>query len=239
MHIDPELAVFLETPFPNNFDDLAWSRAEQRRMAEAHPAPPSTTVPYPAVGAVSAIASDLLAMKQAIYSSTLGRHKATTGLLPPNLYGMLDGVPRSPAFTDDGILAYLERVTGLEVDDWAILQNVGALAGSGDAIGASNSYSTVVLVYEKNPDVVQLMVAQPFVQLAPQPVGLALEVPAYSRVGGAMCVRPLGLRTMQGLISNVSSASDAAALDAGRTASVLGEAQDCRSEHEAILASAY
>ena len=160
--------------------------------------PPSTSVPYPAVGAVSAIASDLLAQKQAIYSSTLGRHKATTGLLPPNLYGILDGVPRSPAFTDDGILAYLERVTGLEIDDWAILQSAGSIPGSGDAIGSTNSYNTLVMVYEKNPDVVQLMIAQPFVQLAPQPVGLALEIPCYSRIGGAMAILPLGVRTMAG-----------------------------------------
>ena len=60
MHIDPELAVFLETPFPNNFDDLAWSRAEQRRMAEAHPAPPSTTVHWDDRGiGTSAAGADL------------------------------------------------------------------------------------------------------------------------------------------------------------------------------------
>ena len=160
--------------------------------------PPATSTPYPAVGAVSAIASDILAMKQAIYTSTLGRHKATTCLLPPNLYAILDGVPRSPAFTDDGILAYLERVTGLEIDDWAILQNVGSIAGSGTSIGSSDSFNTRVMVYEKNPDVIQLVVAQPFVQLSPQPVGLALEVPCYSRVGGALSVRPLGIRVMDG-----------------------------------------
>jgi len=161
--------------------------------------PPTTTVPYPAVGAVSAIASDILAQKQQIYALTLGRHKATNVLLPPNLYGILDGVPRSPAFTDDGILAYLERVTGLEVDDWAILQGAGSIAGSGSSLGATNSYKTRVVVYEKNPDVVQLMVAQPFVQLAPQPSSLVFEIPTYSRVGGAMAVRPLGITVMDGL----------------------------------------
>ena len=212
-----------------------WSAQLKTALATA----PSTTVPYPAVGAVSAIASDILAMKQSIYSSTLGRHKATTGLLPPNLYGMLDGVPRSPAFTDDGILAYLERVTGLEIDDWAILQSAGSVNGSGSAIGSADAFKTLVMVYEKNPDVVQLMVAQPFVQLAPQLVGLAIEIPAYSRIGGAMAVRPLGIRTMAGLLSNVAAASDADAYAAGRMPSCLGEAQDCRSEHEAILATAY
>ena len=46
MEIDPELAAFLATPFPNNFDDLEWSRAEQRRMAESSPTLPSTTVQW-------------------------------------------------------------------------------------------------------------------------------------------------------------------------------------------------
>ena len=172
-----------------------WSAQLKTALATA----PSTTVPYPAVGAVSAIASDILAGKQQIYAKTLGRHKATNCLLPPNLYGMLDGVPRSPAFTDDGILAYLERVTGLEVDDWPILQNAGSLAGSGSSIGSTDTFNTRIMVYEKNPDVVQLMVAQPFVQLAPQPVGLVWSIPTYSRIGGAMAVRPLGIVVMDGV----------------------------------------
>lgn len=46
MELDPELAVFLETPFPNNFRDLAWSRSEQRRLLMAHPAPSSLTVSW-------------------------------------------------------------------------------------------------------------------------------------------------------------------------------------------------
>jgi hypothetical protein len=172
-----------------------WASQLKTALATA----PSTTVPYPAVGAVSAIASDILTCKQQIYALTLGRHKATNFLLPPNLYGILDGVPRSPAFTDDGILAYIERVTGLEVDDWAILQGAGSLSGSGSSIQATNSYKTRIVVYEKNPDVVQLMVAQPFVQLAPQPSSLVFEIPTYSRVGGAMAVRPLGIVCCDGL----------------------------------------
>lgn len=32
MKLDPELATYLDTPFPNNFDDLEWSRREQARL---------------------------------------------------------------------------------------------------------------------------------------------------------------------------------------------------------------
>lgn len=31
--LDPELAIFLNAPFPNNFDDLEWSRREQARLS--------------------------------------------------------------------------------------------------------------------------------------------------------------------------------------------------------------
>jgi hypothetical protein len=160
---------------------------------------PTSTNPYPYVNAVSAMVTDVLSMDQAIYANTLGRHKATNLLIPPNLYGMLKAVPRSPAFTDDTALQYMERISGLELDDWAILQNIGALAGSGSNIKASNSFLTRIMVYEKNPDCMQLMIAQPFTQLAPQATNLVWEIPTFSRVGGAMSVRPLGVTFMDGL----------------------------------------
>ena len=34
MTLDPELAPFLELPFPNNFDDIEWSRHEQSKRTE-------------------------------------------------------------------------------------------------------------------------------------------------------------------------------------------------------------
>ena len=110
---------------------------------------------------------------------------------------------RPPAFTDENGSA-----CSASAAVWTLSDEQGnvinsrlnvPIAGSGSAIGSSDSFDTVVMVYEKNPDVVQLMVAQPFVQLAPQLVGLAIEIPAYSRIGGAMAVRPLGIRTMAGL----------------------------------------
>jgi hypothetical protein len=172
-----------------------WSSQLKTALATA----PATTVPYPGIGAVSAISSDIIAMKQQIFTKTIGRHKATHCLLPPNLYSMLDTAPQSPAITSKTFLKMLEELTGLVFDYWPILQNAGASAGSGTAIGSGDSFNTRVVVYEKNPDVVQLMSAQMFVQLAPQPTGLVWEIPCYSRLGGAMCVRPLGIVYMDGV----------------------------------------
>lgn len=170
------------------------------QIAAALATSPTTGLPYPAVGVVSAIASDLIAAKQAIFAKTLGRHNATHCLLPANLYSFLDTVPQSVAFTSKTLLTMLEEMTGLEFDYWPILLNVGSIStGSGSSISTLSSHSsTRICVYEKNPDVMQLMVAQPFVQLAPQAVGLVWEVPVYSRIGGAMSVRPLGFVYIDG-----------------------------------------
>jgi hypothetical protein len=153
---------------------------------------------------VSQIAGDLISMKQAIFSKSLGRHMATNALLPTNLYAALDTAPESALFNSKTILTWLEELTGLDIDYWPILLNAGGIAGSAlqplQAVSGTNAQqNTRVVVYEKNPDVVQLIQAQPFVQLAPQPTGLVWEVPCYSRVGGAMAVRPLGIVYMDGL----------------------------------------
>lgn len=170
------------------------------QLAAAYATGTTANTPAPGSPAVAAIISDIKAMAQAIYSGTLGRRKATHCLLPPNLYGMLDALPRSVVYADDDVLTYIERMTGLIVDDWAILQNAGSVTnGSGSTMGSLDHFKTRVMVYQKDPDVCELVVAQPFVQLAPQPRDLTWKVPCFSRVGGAKAVRPLAMRIMDGV----------------------------------------
>jgi hypothetical protein len=156
-----------------------------------------------AASVVQGIANDLIAMKQAIFTKTLGRHQATNVLLPTNLYSLLDTVPQSPLFNNRTLLGWLEDVTKLDIDYWPILLNAGSVLGSPLAFGnvsAGNPQQlTRVVVYEKNPEVMQLVQAAPFTQLAPQPTGLAWEIPCYERIGGAMSIRPLGIVFMDGL----------------------------------------
>ena len=152
---------------------------------------------------VTALSSDILAMKFQIRSKSLGRHKATNVLLPTNLYAALDIVPESPLFKGLTLLTWLEELTQLDFDDWAVLNSAGLLAGSPSSMaavsGGNPANNTRVMVYEKNPEVMQLVQVQPFVQLAPQMVGLAVEVPCYARNGGALGMRPLGACIMDGL----------------------------------------
>ncbi len=169
----------------------------QAQLATIAGATTSNATP-PAVVVAQAIAMDLLAMKQQIAIRTLERQEATDCLLPTNLYQMLDGIPRSPGYTDDTLLEYLEKLTGLEISSWNALQNAGNLTGSKLTLAGGATQKTRIVVYDKDPEVVQYMEAQPFVQLAPQLAGLEYTVPCYERSGGIMAVRPLGVVYMDG-----------------------------------------
>jgi hypothetical protein len=92
------------------------------------------------------------------------------------------------------------------------------------------------MTYEKSPEVMQLIQVQPFVQLAPQMVGLAVEVPCYSRIGGAMSVRPLGAVVMDGLLSSDTNCSAEALYD-GKDIGCLGFAGES-AQFDGMLSSA-
>jgi hypothetical protein len=158
----------------------------------------TTNATPPAVVVAQAIAADLGSLKQAIAIKTLERQEATNCLLPTNLYQMLDYIPQSPGFNTKTLLQFVEEVTGLDIDSWNQLQNAGNLNGSILTLSGGAVQKTRIVVYDKDPDVVQLMQAQSFMQLAPQQAGLIYSIPCYSRLGGAMCVRPLGIACMDG-----------------------------------------
>ena len=191
----------------------------------------------PAVVVAQAIAADLASMKQAIAIGTLERQAATNCLLPTNLYQMLDFIPQSPAFNSKTLLTFLEEVTGLDIDSWNILQNAGSLNGSPLSLAGGTAQKTVIVVYDKDPDVVQLMQAQSFIQLAPQLAGLVYSIPTYSRVGGAMLIRPRGCVTMQGCASNVSGL-DLDGFYAGNSVDCAGVV-DHSTELDGVMARAF
>ena len=151
---------------------------------------------------VGALAGDINAMAAQVLTGSSGEFEATDCLLPVNLYTLLKIVPQSTTFNSKSLLTFLEEQTGLHFDYWPALGTAGGTAGSPAklaAISASNPalYGRIV-VYDKDPEVMQLVTAQPFTQLAPQDVGLVWQVPCYSRLGGAMGVQPTGITYMDG-----------------------------------------
>lgn len=157
------------------------------------------TSPSPDVAVANAIATDLLFGKQTIAQQTLGRQKAKRALLPTNLFDMLE-VPQGSAFKNSTLLDYVKLVTGLDIQPWNILQNIGTKNGSTPTISTTSgaAQKTRIMVYDDSEDVIQLMEAQPFVQLAPQLAGLEYTVPCYERSGGVKAVRPLGAVCIDG-----------------------------------------
>lgn len=169
------------------------------QIAAAQTAASSTNL-APIVAVSQAIQGDLAALKQRVYVQSLGRHKVTRFVLPPNLYAMLDSVPQSPAFNGLSLLAFLEQTLSCEIVDWAIMLNAGLVAGSTmDTTGTGPAFNTRIIGYEAgNAEVMQLIQAQTFIQLPPQWTGLAVQIPVYSRIGGAMSIRPLGIEFLDG-----------------------------------------
>lgn len=143
--------------------------------------------PAAAVAAVQGIASDVNAMIAGIVTNTIGEHMPNMMLLPTALWIALKTLPRSPAFTNDTALDFLSDLTGLEIGQWPQLNSRG-----------STTHGRV-MVYEKSPEVIQLIMAQPFTQAPPQPRNLSWEVPCYAQVGGVMCIHPLAITYMDGL----------------------------------------
>jgi hypothetical protein len=145
----------------------------------------------PAVVVAQALIADVAQMKRTIYQNTLGIHVPDTMLVPTSIYMSLEATPRSPGYTDDTLLQYMEKITGLDIEMWPQLN-------AADTAGHSGVHG-VVVVYKKDPKIVNLMQAMPFTQIAPQPIRLAWEIPCWARTGAAQVRYPLAVSFMYGL----------------------------------------
>lgn len=160
------------------------------QIASIPTASPTNATP-PAVVVAQAIGGDIGAMMNQIFAQTQGIHTATNILVPVSIYNALKTTPQSPGFTSKNLLTYLEELTGLEFDCWPQLNNA-------DVAGTSGVHGMVV-VYKKDPKVLNLMMAQQFTQLPPQAVKMAWEINCYMRGGAAQVRYPLAITFMKGL----------------------------------------
>jgi hypothetical protein len=149
----------------------------------------------PAVVVAQAIVADFLAMKKNIFVATNGLHEATDALIPVAAYAALAGTPRSPGYTNDTLLDYIETLTGLNINCWPQLNS----AGGTTTTWSGGNYKGRVVVYKKDPKILSMMIAQPFVQIPPQANRLAWEVIGYMRVGGTQVRFPKAVAYMDGV----------------------------------------
>jgi hypothetical protein len=151
----------------------------------------TTNATPPAVVVAQAICADVAAMKNLIFTGTEGIHTATDCLVPISIMNLLEVTPQSPGFNENTLLDFLEKTLKLKFNVWPQL-NAADVSGT-------NGVHGMVVVYKKDPKVLNLMMAQQFTQLPPQQVKMAYEIDCYMR-GGATQVRyPLAVATMKGL----------------------------------------
>jgi hypothetical protein len=123
-----------------------------------------------------------------VFNATQGIHRPDTVLVDVAAYSALMTAPRSPGFTDDTLLDYLEKVCQVDIECWPQLNTAGAVATT--AAGGV-SYSGRVMIYKKDPKLLNLVVCQPWTQLPPQPIRMAWEITSYLRTGGVTVRYPL------------------------------------------------
>lgn len=145
----------------------------------------------PAVVATQQISKDIGAMVSQIYTQTQGIHEPDTCILPAQLYQVLKTTPQSPGFNSKSILQYLEELFELDFEMWPQL-NAADTAGH-------NGVHGLVVVYKKDPKILNLMQALAFTQLPPQQIRMAWEINTWARTGAAQVRYPLAVTYMVGL----------------------------------------
>ena len=133
---------------------------------------------------VGNIIADINLMIQGVFTATKSTFRPTNLLVPFAVYMLLETTPRSISYTTDNVLSYLESMTGLDIDYWPSLDQY--TPGQG-------------IAYVKDPDLLELMISQPFTQMPPQPKNLAWEVPCMERTGGVQLRSPPTATTMSGM----------------------------------------
>lgn len=154
----------------------------------------------PAVAVVQAIAADLAAGVNKVFVQTKGTHRPDTALTGYQAYGAIMTAPRSPGFTQDTVLDYLEDLLDLDIECWPQLDTAGAISTTYTPPGGSSTtYTGRVMVYKKDPKLLNLVLCQPFTQLPPQPIRMAWEVTTYLRTGGVTVRYPLTVTYIDGV----------------------------------------
>lgn len=145
--------------------------------------------------AVSAILADVNAMQKKIFDTTLGVFgQNVTLVLPTQPFSNLSTTSRSPTFTDDSVLQYILKQSPWikSIEYWPYLDTAGKLQ-DGTTAGPR------ALLYERTPEVCQLVIPQEFEQLPPQQIGMSFKIPCHMRIGGVTVRYPLAICALDGM----------------------------------------
>lgn len=131
--------------------------------------------------ALNYIQQDVAQMRNQIWTSTKTVHgnSGLTLLVDTETYAFLESTPQSPRFKDQSIADFLLRtVPALSSIEYWIQCDT---ADSGDP---------KIMLYEKSPEICELIIPQEFEQFPPQLEGMAFKVFCHMRTGGVSVRRP-------------------------------------------------
>jgi hypothetical protein len=130
---------------------------------------------------VAGILADINKAQNAIFVATKGRYRGDTLLLGTSNYALLATTARSPTYTQDSLLTYiLAQSPWLKsIEHWPAL----------DAADPDTS-KELVMLYQKNPMCLELIIAQEFEMIPPQPRNMAFIVDCHLRTGGVVVYLP-------------------------------------------------
>lgn len=143
---------------------------------------------------VAQILADVNALQASIFNTSLGVHTPDTLVLPTTVYSYLATTPRSPTFTDDTILQYmLKQSPWLKaIEYWPWLDTAGKLQDTTTA-------GPRCILYERSPEILQMVVPQEFEQLPPQMINMAFKIPCHMRFGGVTIRYPKAVAYLDGV----------------------------------------
>lgn len=128
------------------------------------------------------IIEDLNFMAQQIVSATLEVHEPDTLLLDTDSYAIIAQKPVAVDNQTTVLRSFLENNPYIKnIDQWTRLNTAGP------------SSTPRIVMYQRDPMVLELEVPQEFEQFPPQAKNLAFQIPCHARVGGTVIRYPLAI----------------------------------------------
>lgn len=130
---------------------------------------------------VQQILADINLATSTMYNNSFGIHTPKTLVLPTTIYSYLATTQRSPTFTDDSLLQYVQKSNPwiTKIIDWVQLNKAGYNQS------AQFGHERVMFLNDDRR-YFSMVIPQPFEQLPPQPVGLSFQIPCHARMGSML-----------------------------------------------------
>lgn len=189
--LDFERASSARRAIESEIDEIAALGAPDFGIADGFLNNSSVTISG-ATGKIAAMTADQIlndfgAMLGAIASDTLDTSRADTLLLPTTQYMLL--ASKQLPNTNTTLLEFLRT----KLDGITYIGSWHKLAGAG--AGAVDRG----VMYQRNPEVLQLLISREFTQEPPQPTGLKYEIPCHAKTAGCVIRYPKAIRYIDGI----------------------------------------